>query len=114
MKPLIYGYLRLNGDEPDAEIRRTELVLKGYADLEGYRFATIFHEYGRGTLAAFDDLVAELKRAEAHDVIVSSVAQFSAHPILCNHMIERLALDADAQVHELADLRLPETDSFGS
>lgn len=101
VKPLIYGYVRLHGGEPDADVRQMELDLKDYAETEGYCFATIFRDDDSGTCAAFDELIAELKRAEARHVVVPSLAHLSSHPVLLNQMIQRLEQEADAQVFDL-------------
>jgi len=103
VKPLMYGYMRLHGDEPDNDIRQMELVLKDCAEAEGYCFATIFHEYDSGSHAAFDELVEKLKRAEAHHVIVPTLDHLSRHPLLRINMLTRLQFEAQAQVLALGD-----------
>lgn len=103
MKPLIYGYMRVASEVPDDEFDRIEQQMRRFADAEGFCYAITFFEYQTGSHASFDELVRELQRAEAHDVVVPSMTHISTHPILCSHMVERLELDANAQVHELGD-----------
>lgn len=100
MKPLMYGYIKIESDTPDNDVRQMELVLKDYAEREGYDFGTIFYEYN-GDGRALAELVEELKRSEARHVVMPSISHLSTHAILCDN---RLALieGVDAQVHTLA------------
>ena len=101
MKPLIYGYIKVQADTPDNDVRQMELVLKDYAEREGYCFATIFYEHdtdGR----ALAELIQELKQADAHDVVMLSLAQLSSHPLLCDQRVALIEVDADAQIHTLS------------
>lgn len=43
MRPLIYGYPRVDNSTPDSVIRDQELALRAFADAHGYCFARIFH-----------------------------------------------------------------------
>lgn len=101
MKPLMYGYLRVEDEAEDEEIARIERELSSFADTEGCCYATTFYEYEPGSHRAFDELAEELKRAAARHVVVPSMNHISAHPILQRHMVMRLELDADVQVFEL-------------
>lgn len=104
MKPLIYGYMQVDPDIPDNHIRQVELLLEDYAEAEGYCFATIFHEDASvNNRSAFVELINELKRSEAHHVIVPSIDHFSSHPVVRVHMLMRLEDETDVQVHTLSD-----------
>ncbi len=104
MEPLIYGYMRLDRELPDNDIRQLERVLKYRAEAVGYCFATTFHEdisrSGNGR-NAFTELIEELQRSEARHVIVPSIDHLSAHPLLRASMLRQLATVAHAQVHIL-------------
>jgi hypothetical protein len=91
VKPLMYGYLRVTDDLADEDICRMELGLQILADDEGFCFATTFYKYESGYHgSAFSELLAELKRAEAHHVVRPSVDHLSRHPILRDQMLTRL------------------------
>ncbi|MEV6986987.1 hypothetical protein AB0M95_37805 [Sphaerisporangium sp. NPDC051017] len=98
MKPLIYGYMRVRDDAGDEEIRRTELELTGFAEVEGFHLAAIFYEFVPGYHGAFHKLIKELKRADAHHVVVPSLRHFSGHSILRDVMVTQLELEADAEI----------------
>lgn len=98
MKPLIYGYMRVHSEAEDEDIRHMELELKGFAAAKGFCFATIFYEYVSGCQTAFDELIAELKRGEAHDVIVPSLCHLANHAILRDTMLTRLETRAKVWV----------------
>jgi DNA invertase Pin-like site-specific DNA recombinase len=97
----MYGYMRVSEDTPDNDVEQMELVLKDYADREGFCYATTFQEYTPGSQAAFAELVEELKRAEARHVIVPTLDHLSAHRILRGSMVERLEIEASACVWTL-------------
>ncbi len=101
VQPLMYGYMRVASDAPDDELDGIEQQMRRFAEVEGFCYATTFYEYQDGSQAAFNELTEELKRAEARHVVVPSMSHISAHPILLGHMVERLELDANDQVHEL-------------
>jgi hypothetical protein len=69
VKPLIYGYLRAH-DLPDDRLDRTIEEMRRFAETEGYCYATTFVENPPNSHAAFDELVHELRRAEAQHVIM--------------------------------------------
>ncbi|WP_322767851.1 hypothetical protein [Frankia sp. Cr1] len=75
MKPLMYGYLRIEDEVSDDEITSAERQMKHFAEVEGFCYATTFFEYQTGSHAAFDALGEELRRAEARHVIVPSIPE---------------------------------------
>lgn len=103
MNPLIYGYLRIGDDETGEQIRRTEHRMKEFAKVEGYSFARFYFEPDDGSRCAFSALLEELRRGEAHHVIVPSFEHFSRVPILQNFMLGYLEHEAQACVFELGD-----------
>ncbi|MEU0521903.1 recombinase family protein [Streptosporangium sp. NPDC006007] len=98
MKPLIYGYLRAPDETPDDELDRLVSELQRFAEAEGFCYATTFFECQEGSRSAFEELVAELTRAEARHVVVPSLEHLSGHRLLCGQMIERLECVANACV----------------
>ncbi len=105
MKPLMYGYLREACEAGDDEVERIERALKSFAGTAGFCYATTFYEYQLGSYAAFEELVVELKRAEAQYVVVPSFQHLSVHPMVCDHLLLRLASGVNAQVFELGSPR---------
>ncbi len=103
MKPLAYGYMRVDSDARDGDIMQMELVLKDYAEREGYCFAAIFHEYDATNRAAFDELIEELQRTEARCVIVPTMEHLSIHPLLRVNLVMRLEEKAQAKVLTISD-----------
>ncbi len=57
-KPLMYGYMQVREDEPDAALRHTERELMAFAETEGYCFGAFFHEFDDGSGRAFTALMA--------------------------------------------------------
>jgi Resolvase, N terminal domain len=104
VKPLIYGYLRVEGDTPDDDVDQVEQQMMRAAEVEGFCYATTFYEYLSGSHAAFLELIETLKRADARHVIVPSLSHLSTHPMLQDHLLERLSLAADAYVVALDEL----------
>jgi DNA invertase Pin-like site-specific DNA recombinase len=102
-KPLAYGYLRVQSDTDDQTLDSLEKGLKNYAEAHGYELATIFQELASGRFNAWDELLAELKRADAHDIIVPSLDHLTRHPLLRRTLLDRAEYDAKADVHELGD-----------
>ncbi|MFC1440148.1 recombinase family protein [Streptacidiphilus sp. N1-10] len=102
MKPLIYGYMRVTDDMDDQEVLQTEQALTTFATVEGYCLATIFYEYDSGSQAAFAQLIHELRRSEAHHVVVPSLEQLADSQIVQALMVDQVELDAGAAVHETA------------
>jgi len=103
VKPLAYGYMRVDPNARDGDILQMELVLKDYAERAGYCFATVFHEYDATNRAAFEELVEELQLADARCVIVPTVEHLSAHALLRASLIIRLEEMASAEVLTIAD-----------
>jgi DNA invertase Pin-like site-specific DNA recombinase len=104
MQPLMYGYMRVSHDADDQQVMRMERELRASAKDRGYDFATIFYEHFPGSHAAFDELIAELQRADAHYVVVPSFDHLAMSAILQNSMLAMLEHDADAEVLELSEL----------
>ena len=105
LKPLIYGYMRLDPEAPDNDIRQMEIALRYYAETNGYCFAITFYEdlsHDGSDRSAFAELVEELQRSEARHVIVPTTDHFSAHPLLRTSMLLQLENEAHAQVHTLS------------
>jgi DNA invertase Pin-like site-specific DNA recombinase len=103
VNPLIYGYLRIGDDETDEQIRRTEHRIKTFARAEGYSFVRFYFEADDGSRGAFAALIEELRRVEAHHVIVPSLEHFSRASMLRNCMLDFLEREAAAHVFELGD-----------
>lgn len=98
MKPLLYGYLRVDDDPADEELSRMERRLRRHAETEGFCYAGTFHEYQPGVYRALDELVEELRRAEARHVVVPSMEHVSRHPLLRSYLLNRLEFEAGARV----------------
>lgn len=98
VKPLMYGYMRAPDDVSDDELDRTVEEMQRFAETEGYCYATTFFEHQHGSRAAFDELIQELKRAEARHVVVPSLEHLSSHRLLCSSMVERMETSANALV----------------
>jgi hypothetical protein len=99
MNPLMYGYIRVCDSESDDELRYKETALRVCADIEGYRLALIFHEYGQQQ--AFVELVEACQRQDVHHVIVPSIRDLSEHPLIRADMLARLDRHAGASVLSL-------------
>jgi DNA invertase Pin-like site-specific DNA recombinase len=104
VKPLIYGYMRVNENISASDQQQVERTFQNYAEREGFCYATTFCEYVPGSLAAFVELMEALKRAEARHVVVPSLSHLSAHPILRAELIDQLASAADATVFALDEV----------
>ncbi|GHJ41358.1 hypothetical protein Sm713_69670 [Streptomyces sp. TS71-3] len=98
MKPLIYGYMRSPDEVSDSELDHALSEMERFAEAEGFCYATTFFECQEGSRSAFEELVAELKRAEARHVVVPSLDHLSGHQLLRDHMVERLERVANACV----------------
>ncbi len=104
LKPLIYGYMRLDPEAPDNDIRQLEIALRYYAETKGYCFATTFYEdlsHDGSDRSAFAELIEELQRSEAQHVIMPTTNHLSPHPLLRTSMLLQLENEAHAQVHTL-------------
>jgi hypothetical protein len=100
----MYGYMRVGEDIPVSDEQQMELVLKDYAEREGFCYVTTFCEYVPGSMGAFIELTEELQRAEARNVIMPPLSHVSTHPMLLDHLVERLTVAADAYVVALDEL----------
>ncbi|MFR9750043.1 hypothetical protein ACL02S_03285 [Nocardia sp. 004] len=96
MEALIYGYLR--DDLADGHGKELEAAMSSLARAEGLCFAATFHESTGGDGTAFAELTAELKRADAHHVVVPSLDHFAGQTIPRDILIAKLAQEAAAQV----------------
>jgi hypothetical protein len=83
VKPLIYGYIQVTDESDDCHLRRTEEQLGRFAEAEGYRLGTIFHNYTPGRLDTFTVMIKALQRSEAHHVIVPSMRHLVASKVWC-------------------------------
>ncbi|RBO94357.1 hypothetical protein [Nocardia puris] len=102
MEALIYGYVR----DDLAEGRSAELedAMCTLARSEGLCFAATFHESTGGDGTAFAELTQELRRADAHHVVVPSLDHFAGQTIPRDILIAKLAQDAAAQVWTVEDV----------
>lgn len=101
MTILAYGYMRVLCETDDEIVRGMEKSLRGFAEFAGMTLASIFYDYQSGSYSGFEEMVQELERTDTHHVVVPSTGHISASPIICNHLLARLALEAEAEVHEL-------------
>ncbi|ROO63338.1 resolvase-like protein [Micromonospora sp. Llam0] len=103
VKPLVYGYLRVDRDALDGDIRQMEVAFKFWAEQEGYCFAGLFHEddsaLNRPALTA---LIEEIGRCDVRHVIMPSLAHLSTHQVFQCHLLGTLE-DAGVQVHTLQE-----------
>jgi DNA invertase Pin-like site-specific DNA recombinase len=103
LSPLAYGYMRVPSDLPDAKVRRMEHELRRFAERRGWCLATIFSEFTCGQHDAFHELIQELRRAEAHYVVVPTFRHLARNRLLQNSLLARLEFDAEAEVFELVE-----------
>ncbi|APA99194.1 hypothetical protein [Nocardia seriolae] len=96
MEALIYGYVR--DDLTDGRSEELENAMCGLAQSAGLCFAATFHESTAGDGTAFAELTAELKRADAHHVVVPSLDHLAGQTIPRDILIAKLAHEASAQV----------------
>ncbi|MFE3443058.1 hypothetical protein ACFXNW_08500 [Nocardia sp. NPDC059180] len=99
MEALIYGYLR--DDLAEGHGDELEAALRGLARAAGLCFAATFHESTAGDGTAFAELTQELKRADAHHVVVPSLDHLAGQTIPRELLLAKLASDAEAQVWTL-------------
>ncbi|GAB2558532.1 recombinase family protein [Nocardia heshunensis] len=95
VEALIYGYLR--DDLADGRGAELEEQLRALANARGFCFATTFHESSTDG-AALVELTEELKRADAHHVVVPSLDHFAGHVIPRRILVEKLTRDAAARI----------------
>lgn len=96
MEALIYGYVR--DDLADGHTAELEDAMYGLARAAGLCFATTFHEPAPCDGTAFAELTAELKRADAHHVVVPSLDHLAGQTIPRDLLIAKLAHEAAARV----------------
>jgi hypothetical protein len=70
MRPLMYGYLRL--ELAGGQVPACEAQIGDFAEREGFDLAMIFHERIHGDVA-LTALIGELRRSESHHVAVPSM-----------------------------------------
>lgn len=96
--PCAYGYMRVPGDVPDDKVRKLENQLVAYAENHGLRFVRFFFEFHCGSREAFEELVAELVRADVHHVVVPSLRHLAQNGLLQDQMLDYLRFRARAEV----------------
>ncbi|WP_245545864.1 hypothetical protein [Nocardia higoensis] len=101
MEALIYGYLR--DDLAEGHREEIEAKMSSLAREEGLCFAATFHEETGGDGAAFVELTQELRRADAHHVVVPSLDHLAGQTIPRDILIAKLAQDAAARVWTIED-----------
>ncbi|RSM62972.1 hypothetical protein DMH03_13070 [Amycolatopsis sp. WAC 01376] len=97
-RPLAYGYMRVPCDVPDDKVRRLEEALRTFAALKGFYLVTFFFEFSCGSHEAFQELIIELKRADAHHVVIPSLRHLARSILLQNTMLGELEFEAAAEV----------------
>ncbi|WFE25536.1 recombinase family protein [Solwaraspora sp. WMMD791] len=104
MKPLMYGYLRVDRDALDGDTRQMELALQFWAEQEGYCFAGLFRDQDTTTpnRPALTALIEQISRSGARHVIMPSLARLSTHPAAQRHLRHALE-DTGVQVHTLQE-----------
>lgn len=95
MRPLMYGYLRL--ELAGGHVPSCEAQIRHFAEREGFDLAMIFHERIHGDVA-LTALVAELRRSECHHVALPSMEHL-IQPGMSRQAVEaRLWREANAGV----------------
>jgi hypothetical protein len=102
-RPLAYGYMRVPCDIPDDKVQRMERELRRSADGKGLFLTAIFSELVCGAHDAFNDLLQELQRTDAHYVIVPTFRHLARSVMLQNCLLTRIEFDAHAEVFELVE-----------
>ncbi|PJE93812.1 hypothetical protein CUT44_31910 [Streptomyces carminius] len=100
MKPLIYGYMRIEPHQEDDTIKHLEESLHGFADRGGYELAKVFQEEVSGSHIAFDELLLELLNHRARQVVVPNLSHLSVSPLLRAIMLSQLSRRTGAHLHE--------------
>jgi len=101
VEALIYGYLR--DDLADGHSAELEAKMTTLAREEGFCFAATFHESTGGDGTAFAELTQELRRADAHHVVVPSLDHLAGQTIPREILLAKLAQDAAARVWTIED-----------
>ncbi len=102
MEALIYGYVRDELAEGHPE--ELEDAMCSLANSAGMCFAATFHESTTGDGTAFAELTAELKRADAHHVVVPSLEHLAGQTIPREILLAKLAEEAEARVWAVSDV----------
>jgi DNA invertase Pin-like site-specific DNA recombinase len=100
IKPLLYGYMRVDQDAREADLEQVELTFRFIAEQEGFCLAATFYE-DDGRRSAFCELIHELKRSEARHVIVPTMEHIARHRILRKSLLDQLQDETGAQVISL-------------
>jgi hypothetical protein len=100
---LLYGYMRVPCDIPDEKVVRMEREFRYFAKTQGFCLAAIFYEFTCGVHDAFGELLEELRRADAHHVLVPTFRHLARNRLLQNCLLSRLEFDAAAEVFELVE-----------
>lgn len=82
MKPLIYGYMHVELEQPDDETLGQERALKTYAEREGYSLVTIYRDIAGGSRSGFAALVDKLVETQTRHVVVPAMGQLGGSPAL--------------------------------
>lgn len=102
MRPLMYGYLRL--DVAGDQIAACEAQIRWFAERDRLDLAMIFHERIHGG-SALTALIAELQRSQCHHVVVPTMEHL-IRPGMARQAIEaRLWREASAGVFVAAETR---------
>lgn len=95
MRPLMYGYLRL--DVAGGQVTACKAQIRHFAERDSFDLAMIFHERIHGG-AALTTLIAELQRTQSHHVVVP-ILQHLVQPGMSRQAVEaRLWREANAGV----------------
>ncbi|MBF6088274.1 hypothetical protein [Nocardia cyriacigeorgica] len=95
MKPLAYGYLRL--DVAGERIWECERRIQQFADRHGYDLGMVFHERTYGC-AALDALIAEVRRAQCRNVVVPDLGHLKRQTAVRQVIEARLWCEAGVGV----------------
>lgn len=87
MKPLIYGYMRVTDDLDDDDLHQRERGLDKLAEAEGFNLTETCYEHQPGYYGTFYELTQQLKRTQAHHVVMPSLDNLSAHPRLREQLL---------------------------
>ncbi|MEV0845101.1 recombinase family protein [Streptomyces sp. NPDC049954] len=98
MNPVIFGYMRVPDDLSDEAARRTQEVMKAYAEAHGLHLMTVFHEYVSGGQAAFTDLVEAVGLAGVRQVLVPSYRELALNRSLQDAMALHLSSATGARI----------------
>lgn len=98
LRPLMYGYLRVDLAERDGQIDEWDKQIELFASNEGFDLGMVFHDpdiKGGG----FAALIEELQRAESRHVVVPSMAHVIGQGAMSRQaLVARLWAEAGAGV----------------